>query len=227
MIRSSEINRFTCYTYNLLTSRTSSKGYQNVCSLKSEIKCFSTVLDANTETEENKKRKKTVRVPNIKLIHPDKSMTISLLEEAQKIAKRQNLHLVKQTYTDRDNRDVYELCDSTEFFENRSKEDTTEKVVYKNTKFFPIQSKIKEHDLAIKLNNINKLLQKNHKIKIAIMFPTEYTEKEEVIKTVKKRVQGELKEERKKGSSFMLIYLPLLNKSNNDSDKNIVDVVQR
>ncbi|XP_076643920.1 uncharacterized protein LOC143354069 [Halictus rubicundus] len=225
MIRSLEINKFMCYTYNLLIRRISSTGYQNVCSnhLKSQIKCFSTVLDTNSVAEQQKKKKKTTRIPQIKLIHPDKSVTISLLEEAQKLAKRQNLHLVKQQCTDTDNRDVYELCDSTEFFENRSKEDTAGNVTYKNTKFFPIQSKINEHDLAIKLSNINKLLQKNHKIKIAIMFPAEHTEKEDVIKSLKKRVQGKLTEERKKGSTFMLIYLPLLNTSS-DSDKNIVDV---
>ncbi|XP_012338793.1 uncharacterized protein LOC105734766 [Apis florea] len=50
------------------------------------------VNDLEEKTEE--KKKKTPRIPKITLIHPNNSITVTLLEDAEKLADRRNLQLV-------------------------------------------------------------------------------------------------------------------------------------
>ncbi|XP_031367722.1 uncharacterized protein LOC102676290 [Apis dorsata] len=46
------------------------------------------------EEKTDKKKQKIPRIPKITLIHPNKSVTVTLLEDAEKLANRRNLQLV-------------------------------------------------------------------------------------------------------------------------------------
>ncbi|XP_078037026.1 uncharacterized protein LOC144470088 isoform X1 [Augochlora pura] len=225
MIRSLEIYKFVYHNYNLSKTRISSRIYGNVCHnrIKFPVRYCSTDLDSSYDVEEqNKSKKKTVRIPNIKLVFPDGSMNITALEEAEKISRSRKYHLVKESYLDADKRDVYKLLDNKSFFGSLHNKNTKKKDIGSNkgTKLFHIYSKISERDLEIKLKNVNKVLQKNFRVKLAISFPSDDINKETMLKNLKKMVQGELIEENKKGPSLVFIYKPLLIESSK-SDENI------
>ncbi|KZC07756.1 hypothetical protein WN55_08078 [Dufourea novaeangliae] len=127
------------------------------------------------EPEENQKQKKikTPRIPKITLINLDQSKTIVLLEDAMKLAKRNNFHLIKLLYTDgSDEREVYKLCTHKEIIANETERNDNvknhESIKFKSFKVFSIDTKITEYDLDVKLKNINKLLQKGHRIKLLL-----------------------------------------------------------
>lgn len=123
-----------------------------------------------------KPRPKTVPVPRITLVSPDNSITVTVLEDAQRLAKRRNLTLVKVIDLDsKTQRPLYKLANSTDVLEEDviDEEDTknvdrAEQKSSKGTKLFYISAKITKHDLQTKTKNVMKLLSKGHKAKIVI-----------------------------------------------------------
>jgi len=143
-------------------------------------------IDA-TNDGTKKPRPKTVPVPKITLISLDNSISITILENAERLAKRRNLILNKITDFDaKTQRPIYKLmCNSeyekfgnTESGENdqeqgKSKqkydqEQGKSKQKLKDAKLFYISAKIAEHDLKTKMKKTIKLLKKGHKIKFII-----------------------------------------------------------
>ena len=227
MLRSLKVLKYLYYANNQLVRGNSIEIGQNACNNLAQRQAIS--FSANSKTnlqteEEQKKKKKTPRIPRITLIHPDESVTIVLLEEAQKLAKRRNLNLAKMPYIDtKSDRDVYKLYSNAdavnENVEKHSEETSKNDKQVKSTKLFPIQSRISDHDLDVKITNVNKLLTKRHRIKLLISFNVE--EKERLLQHVKRKVQGVLSEERMKQNSVILIYLPLLDSECSNSKENI------
>jgi len=120
-----------------------------------------------------KPRPKTVPVPKITLISPDNSIRVTVLEEAERLAKRRNLILSKITDCDsKTQRAVYKLMNNAQYegFEeiDDNKERDKNKQTLKATKLFYISAKIAEYDLRTKLKKTIKLLKKHHKIKFVI-----------------------------------------------------------
>ncbi|XP_024877342.1 uncharacterized protein LOC112458129 [Temnothorax curvispinosus] len=124
-----------------------------------------------------KPRPKTEPVPKITLVSPDNSITVTVLEEAQRLAKRRDLTLVKVNDLDgKTQRAVYKLVSSTGILEKTKTEieeetksaDRTAQKSGKGAKLFYISAKITEHDLQTKTKNAVKLLSKGRKVKIAI-----------------------------------------------------------
>jgi len=119
-----------------------------------------------------KPRPKTVPVPKITLISLDNSIRITVLEEAERLAKRRNLILNKITDCDsKTQRAVYKLMNiQSEEFEDigDNKRQDKNKQKLKDTKLFYVSAKIAEYDLRTKLKKTIKLLKKNHKIKFII-----------------------------------------------------------
>lgn len=120
-------------------------------------------------------RPKTVPVPRITLVSPDNSTTVTVLEEAQRLAKRRNLTLIKVSDLEaKSQRPIYKLVSSTgilEEFDEDTKDaetDRRDKIVQKDTKLFYISAKITEHDLQTKTKNVLRQLTKRHKVKIVI-----------------------------------------------------------
>lgn len=127
--------------------------------------------------EDEKKRKKTPRISKITLINPDESVTITGLEAAEKIAKRRNLKLIKMPHIGtRSDRDIYKLYNEADFVNEEQdtfSEKASESKTMRSTKLFPIRSKINDHDLEIKISNINRLLEKNYRIKLLVSCTAE------------------------------------------------------
>ncbi|XP_071558397.1 uncharacterized protein [Temnothorax nylanderi] len=126
-----------------------------------------------------KPRPKTEPVPKITLVSPDNSITVTVLEEAQRLAKRRDLTLIKVNDLDgKTQRAVYKLVSSTSILEKTETEteieeetksaDRTAQKSGKGAKLFYISAKITEHDLQTKTKNAMKLLSKGRKVKIAI-----------------------------------------------------------
>lgn len=180
MLRIPKIINVICSSSNLRTLRHGNKISQCVqsnslrCKLSFDVN-YSTNLDADNE---EKPRRKTMRIPKITLVHPDNSITVTLLEEAEKLAKRRKLELV-QVFNNcsKNERDVYKL--KTHIGETQSQEDVATKEHdsvkrrKKSTKLFILKHKIDENDLVIKMNNINKSLKKGYKVKILHTNPNE------------------------------------------------------
>lgn len=134
------------------------------------------VNDLEEKTEE--KKKKTPRIPKITLIHPNNSITVTLLEDAEKLADRRNLQLVHVSDKSKNSKSIYKLVDYPTIKEKEEKEekyDKKKKYNYKkklkSTKLFTIKNDIMDYDLNIKINNVNKVLKKNHKVKMFFIHP--------------------------------------------------------
>ncbi|XP_012062006.1 PREDICTED: translation initiation factor IF-3, chloroplastic-like [Atta cephalotes] len=122
-----------------------------------------------TKSNDNKKpRPKTEPIPKITLLSLDNSTTVTVLEVAQRLAKRRNLTLIKVSeLEDKTQRPLYKLMNNANIFEE-IKEDKDVQKLRKGTKLFYITAKITEHDLWTKTKNMMKLLNMGHKVKVAI-----------------------------------------------------------
>lgn len=176
----------------------------------------SSTNDFDVYAEEKPKKRKSVRVPKITLINQDESVRIVFLEEAKNIAKRHNLHLVQVDDDSKGDRNTYKLLDFHDVlkYEDKVVDLNEGDHKFKTTKLFTLKSKIEQHDLAIKIVNMNKVLKKNHKVKVLITHPT--GGHEEIVKTLKKNVLGTFSEEKLKKDRTTLVFSP---SSNDESEK--------
>ena len=171
---------------------------------------------------EEKKKGKTTRTPKITLIHTDKSVSVISLENAEKLAKRRNLELIHVSDTSKSGRSVYELVSSSKIDEmTNNVEVCKDEQKIKSIKIFTIKQNIMNYDLNVKINNINKTLKKNYKAKILFSHPN--GPQEEVIKEIKKKIQGFISGTQKNKDSTILIYTPLLKDENISSKEDVND----
>ncbi|XP_029174571.1 uncharacterized protein LOC114943158 isoform X2 [Nylanderia fulva] len=152
----------------------------NQCCVTSDLRNVSRTFsnksvfdDVGGVVTEKKQRPKTVPVPKITLLSPDDRMTVTVLEEAQRLAKRRKFVLVKISDLDsKTQRPVYKLTssilDKEEDVTENVEADGKDKQRFKETKIFFISAKIAENDLLTKTKNMVKLLEKEHKVKIVI-----------------------------------------------------------
>lgn len=124
----------------------------------------------NSETVEVKK-KKTPIVPRITLVHAN-GMEITTLEEAQKVAKRRDLKLVKLIDADtKTHRPIYKLMTGTEYHKEDLKQREyrkSQKSGFKGEKVLMIGHNISEHDLKVHINKVLKWIQKNCEVRIVL-----------------------------------------------------------
>lgn len=148
--------------------------FNNKCCLIGDVREFSkkSILEENDVASAKQQRPKTVPVPKITLVSPDNSMTVTVLEDAQRLAKRRKLNLVKVSDLDsKTQRPVYKLMSSSVFIEEigeKVEEHDGDKQRSKGAKLHYISAKIAEHDLLTKTRNVVKLLNKGYKVKIVI-----------------------------------------------------------
>jgi translation initiation factor IF-3 len=109
----------------------------------------------------------------ITLIGTDNSLAVVSLSEAEKIAKRRDLKLVKKIDTDtKTQRPVYELMTASQYY-NEDKKQRQEKNAKKESgfrgeKLLTLSHRITPHDLSSRLNNIRKWLSKAYEVRIVI-----------------------------------------------------------
>ncbi|XP_053967150.1 translation initiation factor IF-3 [Anastrepha ludens] len=154
----------------------------------------------------------------ITLVQPNQSIAITTLKEAQKLAKRRELHLVKQQDFDtKTQRPIYKLVTAAELLS----EDVDESVVDKKSnekksqKSLTIGSRITEHDLESRLKHISKWLAKNHEVCVLIQgSPEEMAKCEQILKTIEQSVKepemiGRILQKRIKGSHIKFNISPV------------------
>ncbi|KYN37273.1 hypothetical protein ALC56_08330 [Trachymyrmex septentrionalis] len=138
-----------------------------------QCRTFSKMPEQIDSNGNKKPRPKTERIPKITLLSLDNSTTVTVLEMAQRLAKRRNLTLIKVSdFESKTQRPLYKLVNNTNILKE-TKEDTQDidKAAQKSSKgakLFYISAKITEHDLGTKTKSIMKLLKKGHKVKVAI-----------------------------------------------------------
>lgn len=120
------------------------------------------------------KRKKTAVIPKITLLSSDESINITTLIEAEKIAKRRDLKLVKIVDVDtKTQRPVYKLMTGAEYHAEDLKQRELHKKERQNTfikgeKVLLINSKISQHDLETQIKKSLKWIEKSYEVRIVI-----------------------------------------------------------
>lgn len=173
----------------------------------------------NDDTTGKKQRPKTVPVPKITLLLPDDSITVTVLEEAQRLAKRRKLNLVKITdFDSKTQRASYKLTTNTNLLEESEEQDTSKDTPKsRGTKLLYISSKISDHDLQIKTKHLLKLLNKGNKVKVVINLDNAVEDK--VHKNIEEAVKnyGDIQRMPSKKNVVLLLINSLLNSKNEDS----------
>lgn len=155
-------NKYLPFSIYLQSVKCSTFGHKNKPPLTRE----------QIDAEREKRRKKMV--PRITLIGTDQNISVPTLEEAEKIASRRRLKLVKVSDFDtKSERPIYRLMTGTQLLaeERKSRQDVTQKKStgsLKGDKILSISSKIAEHDLSSKLKNVKKWLEKNYEVKVTV-----------------------------------------------------------
>lgn len=118
-------------------------------------------------------QKKTKRpiVPRITLISGNNDITITTLEDAQKLATRRNLKLVKIVDFDtKTERPVYKLMTAAQYAAEDIKQKKEKKSgsPYKGEKVLMLSSVITDHDLQTQIKKIEKWIGKEYEVRVAI-----------------------------------------------------------
>ncbi|KAF7273962.1 mitochondrial translation initiation factor 3 [Rhynchophorus ferrugineus] len=179
----------------------------------------------NSETAEVKK-KKTPILPKITLVHSN-GMEITTLEEAQKVAKRRDLKLVKLIDADtKTQRPIYKLMTGTEYYREDLKQrehKKSQKSGFKGEKVLMIGHNISEHDLKIHINKILKWIEKRCEVKVVLNSDKDHIKKAEDIYSYMEnslRDYGRVVQMRKKGSDIKFQVLPPKASKSGSEDKN-------
>ncbi|KAF6202658.1 hypothetical protein GE061_003057 [Apolygus lucorum] len=182
--------------------------------LSSRSKIEKTPEAKEAEERKNAKRKET----HIALIHPDKTVTHTTLEDATKLSNRRDLKLIKISDFDRKrNSPVYQLMTATQFREEalslkKSKNADDKKGPYKGEKLLALNSKIEVHDLESKIHKVVGWLEKNFEVRVTISGnkPEDAVSSEKVYKSIESIVgsQGRILQKRGSGNDIKFQIVP-------------------
>ncbi|XP_002015806.2 uncharacterized protein LOC6591293 isoform X1 [Drosophila persimilis] len=156
----------------------------------------------------------------ITLVQHNQALSITTLEEAQKLAKRRELHLLRLDQTDtKTGRAMFKLVTSAEMLaDDRGATNTaTDKINKKSEKSLTIGARIAEHDLESRLKNIVKWLGKRHEIRILIQGSASGSDEssaERIVKAIGQTITeplviGKIVQKRSKGSYIKFSILPV------------------
>ncbi|KAM7345255.1 mitochondrial translation initiation factor 3 [Cochliomyia hominivorax] len=180
----------------------------------------------DSSTNVQKKHKEQLKITLIQ----NQNMTVTALEEAKHLAKRRSMHLVKvQDMDTKTQRPVYKLLTSAEMLQNEmadlKKTDKSSTAgekssatggAKKSEKSLNIGARIAEHDLASRLKNISKWLNKQHEVRILIQANSEQelVNCEKILKTIEESIKtpqviGKIVQKRTKGTIVKFSILPV------------------
>lgn len=110
--------------------------------------------------------------PVITLIGTDNNLAVLSLSEAEKIAKRRDLKLVKIVDFDtKTQRPIYQLMTGAQYYnEDRKlqKEKAKKEGGFKGEKLLTLSHRITAHDLSSRLKNVSKWLSKTYEVRVVI-----------------------------------------------------------
>ncbi|XP_067633607.1 translation initiation factor IF-3 [Eurosta solidaginis] len=168
--------------------------------------------------------------PKITLIQPNQSITVVTLKEAQKMAKRRELRLVKQQDFDtKTQRPVYRLVTAAEMLSedvDESARDNKKSAEKKSEKSLSIGCRISDHDLSSRLKHISKWLAKNHHVSVLIQGnPDEMGKCDRITKTIEQSIRepaviGRIMQKRVKGSHIKFNIVPAQQEEQNETESN-------
>ncbi|XP_059226607.1 translation initiation factor IF-3 [Stomoxys calcitrans] len=212
---------------HLLRSRTTN--IQNLSSASAVVWQKANVGDSETGgSNTQKKSKASVKITLIQ----NQNVTVTALEEARNLAKRRSMHLVQvQKMDTKTQRPVYKLVSAAEHLQEElsdlkahDKDGTSpdKPAQKKSEKTLNIGSRISEHDLASRLKNISKWLDKRHEVRILIQGTEgDMAGCEKIYKAIEESIKtpetiGKIVQKRAKGSVIKFNILPV---NNNASEK--------
>jgi translation initiation factor IF-3 len=157
-------------------------------------------------------RPKTVPVPKITLLGPEKDISVVTMDVATKMCERRGLKLVKIIDIDtKTHRPVYQMMTANQFLKEDSKnhQNKDEKIPKKSksVKTSLINCRIGQADLESKVNNFCKWLNKMHEVRVTITGDTANEIADEIIK--KTQECSRVVQRREKGDSVKFQLLPL------------------
>lgn len=122
--------------------------------------------------EAEPKKKKTSIIPKITLFQGN-DISVTTLEEAQKLSKRRDLKLVKIVDLDaKTQRPVYKLMTASEYnkedVKQREEKKKSKEGALKGEKLLLINSKIEKHDLDVNIKKIVKWIGKLYEVRVVI-----------------------------------------------------------
>lgn len=165
------------------------------------------------DADEKKRKKQT---PRITLISEGDKVEISTLEEAQKLASRRNLKLVKIVDLDtKTQRAIYKLMTGHEYLAEELKQREQKKAKrggIKGEKLLTVSTRIASHDLQSKANLVVKWVQKNYEVRVIISRDgAENTKMEQIAKDIETVAEkdGRVVQKRVSGSDIRFSVLPV------------------
>ena len=134
-------------------------------------KASDSAVQKSTATSSRKLKNDTG--PVITLIGTDNSLSVVSFTEAEKLAKRRDLKLVKIIDVDtKTHRPIYQLMTASQYYnedKKRRQEKTAQKESgYRGEKLLTLSHRITSHDLYSRLKNIRKWLSKTYEVRIVI-----------------------------------------------------------
>ncbi|XP_023308346.2 translation initiation factor IF-3, mitochondrial isoform X2 [Lucilia cuprina] len=185
-----------------------------------------TTQENGTTANAQKKHKESMKITLIQ----NQNMTVTALEEAQSLAKRRSMHLVKvQDMDAKTQRPVYKLLTAAEMLQSelsdKSSSAADKTAGKKSEKSLNIGSRIAEHDLASRLKNISKWLNKQHEVRILIQGNSQQdmANCEKIFKTIEESIKtpqiiGKIVQKRTKGNIVKFNILPVAPDTNVKAD---------
>ncbi|XP_055856630.1 uncharacterized protein LOC129919684 [Episyrphus balteatus] len=178
-------------------------------------------------------KKKTKEIPKITLLQQNDAMSVTTLEEANKLARRRDLQLVKvQDLDPKSNRPVYRLATKAELLadedldESKSDKTTSSSSQKKPTvKSLTVGSRISDNDLTSRTKNISKWLSKGCEVRVLIQGndakSTELVFQKIETSIKEPQVIGKITQKRSKDGfiKFNIYPVPVEKKDSNDNQK--------
>jgi translation initiation factor IF-3 len=124
-------------------------------------------------TASSSRNKKSDSGPIITLIGTDNNQSVVLFSDAEKIAKRRDLKLVRIVDLDtKTQRPIYQLMTGAQYYTEdrklRKEKFAKEESGFKGYKLVTLSHRITPHDLSSKLKNITKWLSKAYEVRVVI-----------------------------------------------------------
>ncbi|ALC41846.1 CG13163 [Drosophila busckii] len=157
----------------------------------------------------------------ITLIAQNEAMSVTTMEEAQKLAKRNNLHIMRLNTDAKTGRTIFKLVTAAEMLADDHQHTDTpkssaEKAQKRTEKSLTIGARMTDHDLASRLKNITKWLNKRHEVRILIqgnLSGADESNAERIVKAIEQTIKepqviGKIVQKRHKNSFIKFSILP-------------------
>ncbi|PNF39715.1 hypothetical protein B7P43_G05645 [Cryptotermes secundus] len=172
---------------------------------------------AQKPTTTSSRKHKSDSGPVITLIGTDNSPSVVSLSDAEKLAKRRDLKLVRIVDLDtKTQRPIYQLMTGPQYYsedrKQRNEKSTKKESGIKGDKLLTLSHRITPHDLSSKLKNVTKWLSKTYEVRVVINGDSNNMKcAEQVYDMIAEsmKTEGRIVQKRQKGGDLRFQILPL------------------